>query len=98
MEICPDFVAELRSSSDRGPMESAWALHRAWPEDRIVTPDSGHISFNPPNIRAFVASADKFAGLASRPSAKRPASYHSTDLSMLAIVGRPASIIASSNS
>src|ERR1039458_10628614 len=25
------------------PMESAWALHRAWPEaDLIITPDSGH--------------------------------------------------------
>ena len=44
------------------PMESAWALHRAWPEaDLIVTPDSGHSAFDPPNSRALVAATDKFA-------------------------------------
>jgi len=45
------------------PMESAWALHRAWPEaDMIITPDSGHSAFEPPNSRALVAATDRFAG------------------------------------
>ena len=45
------------------PIESAWALHRAWPEaDLVITPDSGHSAFDPPNTRALVAAADKFAG------------------------------------
>jgi proline iminopeptidase len=44
------------------PMESAWALHRAWPEaELIITPDSGHSAFDPPNCRALVAATDKFA-------------------------------------
>ena len=44
------------------PMESAWALHRAWPEaDLIITPDCGHSAFDPPNSRALVAATDKFA-------------------------------------
>jgi proline iminopeptidase len=46
------------------PMESAWALHRAWPEaDFIITPDSGHSAFEPPNSRALVAATDRFAGM-----------------------------------
>jgi proline iminopeptidase len=45
------------------PIESAWALHRAWPEaDLIITPDSGHSAFDPPNTRALVAATDRFAG------------------------------------
>lgn len=45
------------------PMESAWALHRAWPEaELVITPDSGHSAFDPPNSRALVAAADRFAG------------------------------------
>jgi pimeloyl-ACP methyl ester carboxylesterase len=44
------------------PMESAWALHRAWPESTlIITPDSGHGAFDPPNSRALVAARGKFA-------------------------------------
>jgi proline iminopeptidase len=44
------------------PMESAWALHRAWPEaEFIVVPDSGHSAFDPPNTRALVAAADQFS-------------------------------------
>ncbi len=44
-------------------VESAWALHRAWPEaDLIITPDSGHSAFEPPNSRALVAATDRFAG------------------------------------
>ncbi len=46
------------------PMDSAWALHRAWPEaDFVVTPDSGHSAFEPPNSRALVAATDRYAGL-----------------------------------
>ena len=42
------------------PMESAWALHRAWPEpELIITPDSGHNAFDPANTRALVAATDK---------------------------------------
>jgi proline iminopeptidase len=45
------------------PMESAWALHRAWPEaDLVITPDSGHSAFDPPNCRALIAATDRFAG------------------------------------
>jgi proline iminopeptidase len=44
------------------PIDSAWALHRAWPEaDLIITPDSGHSAFEPPNSRALVAATDRFA-------------------------------------
>jgi proline iminopeptidase len=43
------------------PMESAWALHRAWPEaEFIITPDGGHSANDPPNSRALVAATDKF--------------------------------------
>ena len=46
------------------PMESAWALHRVWPEaDLVITPDSGHSAFDPPNCRALVAATDRFAGI-----------------------------------
>jgi proline iminopeptidase len=44
-------------------VESAWALHRVWPEaDLVLTPDSGHSAFEPPNSRALVAATDRFAG------------------------------------
>ena len=44
------------------PMETAWALHQAWPEaDFIVTPDCGHSAFEPGNSRALVAATDRFA-------------------------------------
>jgi proline iminopeptidase len=47
------------------PMESAWALYRAWPEaEMIITPDSGHSAFEPPNSRALVAATDKFGAAA----------------------------------
>ncbi|BDU74630.1 prolyl aminopeptidase [Mesoterricola silvestris] len=46
------------------PMESAWALHRAWPEaDLVITPDCGHSAFDAPNCRALVAATDRFAGI-----------------------------------
>ena len=45
------------------PPISAWDLHRAWPEaDFIMTPDSGHSAFEPPNSRALVAATDRFSG------------------------------------
>jgi len=28
----------------------------------MITPDSGHSAFDPPNSRALVAATDKFAG------------------------------------
>ncbi len=46
------------------PIETAWALHRAWPEaDFVITPDSGHSAFEPGNSRALVAATDRFAGV-----------------------------------
>jgi proline iminopeptidase len=44
------------------PLDSAWELHMAWPEaDLVITPDSGHSAFEPPNTRALVAATDRFA-------------------------------------
>ncbi len=44
------------------PMESAWALHQAWPEaELVITPDAGHSAFEPANSRALVAATDRFA-------------------------------------
>ena len=44
------------------PIESAWDLHRAWPEaDLVITPDGGHSAFDAPNTRALVAATDRFA-------------------------------------
>ena len=43
-------------------METAWALHREWPEaDLIIIPDSGHSAFDPLNSRALVAATDRLA-------------------------------------
>lgn len=43
------------------PAESAWALHRAWPEaELVITADGGHAAFDPPNHRALVAATDRF--------------------------------------
>ena len=44
------------------PAESAWALHRAWPEaELVITADSGHSAFDAANSRALVAATDRFA-------------------------------------
>ncbi len=44
------------------PMDSAWALHRAWPEaELMVIPDAGHSAFEPGICRALVGCADRFA-------------------------------------
>ena len=42
------------------PMESAWALHRAWPEaDFRLIPDAGHSATEPGNLRALVEATDR---------------------------------------
>jgi len=44
------------------PMESAWALHKAWPESELViVPDAGHSAREPGIARALVAATDRFA-------------------------------------
>jgi proline iminopeptidase len=42
------------------PMESAWALHRAWPEAELrVIPDAGHAASEPGNLSALVEATDR---------------------------------------
>lgn len=44
------------------PMDSAWALHKEWPEaDFIVVPDAGHSAFENGICKALVSTTDKFA-------------------------------------
>jgi len=44
------------------PLDSAWALHRAWPEaELLLVPDAGHSAFEPGICRALVAACDRFA-------------------------------------
>jgi proline iminopeptidase len=44
------------------PMETAWALHRAWPEaDLRVVPDAGHSAMEPGNVDELVSATDRFA-------------------------------------
>ena len=44
------------------PMETAWALHRAWPEAQLqIVPDAGHSAFEPGITRALIAATDRFA-------------------------------------
>jgi proline iminopeptidase len=43
------------------PMRSAWHLHRAWPEAKlVVVPDAGHSAFEPGIARALRAATDAF--------------------------------------
>jgi proline iminopeptidase len=43
------------------PMESAWALHRAWPEaDLRVVPDAGHAALEEGTLHELVTAADRF--------------------------------------
>jgi proline iminopeptidase len=43
------------------PMQTAWALHRAWPEaDFRVVPDAGHSAFEPGNTHELVSATDRF--------------------------------------
>ncbi len=45
------------------PMESAWALHRAWPEAKFVlVPDAGHAAFEPGNLHELIRATDSFRG------------------------------------
>jgi proline iminopeptidase len=43
------------------PLETAWALHRAWPEARlVVVPDAGHSAFEPGILHHLVEATDGF--------------------------------------
>lgn len=43
------------------PLESAWALHRAWPEAALkVVPDAGHSAHEPGNVNELVLATDGF--------------------------------------
>jgi proline iminopeptidase len=43
------------------PMETAWALHRAWPEaDFRIVPDAGHASYEPGITHELVEATDRF--------------------------------------
>jgi len=43
------------------PMESAWALHRAWPEaDLRIVPDAGHAASEPGTLHELVEATDRF--------------------------------------
>ena len=42
------------------PMESAWALHRAWPEaDFRVVADAGHAASEPGTLHELVQATDR---------------------------------------
>ncbi|MEO6710884.1 MAG: alpha/beta hydrolase, partial [Planctomycetota bacterium] len=42
------------------PAESAWALHRAWPEaDLRIVPDAGHAAMEPGNVHELVSAPDR---------------------------------------
>jgi len=43
------------------PMQTAWNLHRAWPEAEFhITADAGHSAFEPGNTHALVSATDRF--------------------------------------
>jgi proline iminopeptidase len=43
------------------PMESAWALHRAWPEASLrIVPDAGHAASEPGTLHELVTATDAF--------------------------------------
>ncbi len=43
------------------PMQTAWALHRAWPEaDFRVVPDAGHSAFEPGTTHELIVATDRF--------------------------------------
>ncbi len=43
------------------PMQTAWALHLAWPEaDFRIVPDAGHSAFEPGNTHELVGATDRF--------------------------------------
>lgn len=43
------------------PMQTAWALHRAWPEaDFHIIPDAGHSGFEPGIVHELITATDRF--------------------------------------
>ncbi len=43
------------------PMQTAWALHGAWPEaDFRIVPDAGHSAFEPGNVHELITATDRF--------------------------------------
>jgi len=53
------------------PMRSAWALHRAWPEAKlVVVPDAGHSAFEPGIATALREATDAFAARRKSPAGK----------------------------
>jgi proline iminopeptidase len=43
------------------PMESAWLLHKAWPEaDFQITPDAGHAAAEPGTLHTLVSATNRF--------------------------------------
>jgi proline iminopeptidase len=44
------------------PLQSAWALHQAWPEAELqIVPDAGHSAREPGIAAALVRATDRFA-------------------------------------
>jgi proline iminopeptidase len=44
------------------PAESAWALHKAWPEAALhIVPDAGHSASEPGIVDQLVTATDRFA-------------------------------------
>jgi proline iminopeptidase len=44
------------------PIQTAWELHRAWPEaDLRVVPDAGHSALEPGNLHELVSATDRYA-------------------------------------
>jgi proline iminopeptidase len=49
------------------PPETAWELHRAWPEARLeLVPDAGHSAFEPGTVDALVRATDAYCDSALR--------------------------------
>jgi proline iminopeptidase len=45
------------------PMQTAWALHKAWPEaDFRIVPEAGHSAFEPGNTHELISATDRFRG------------------------------------
>jgi proline iminopeptidase len=43
------------------PVQSAWDLHKAWPESRLlISPSAGHSAFEPETAAALVEATDSF--------------------------------------
>lgn len=46
------------------PMETAWDLHKAWPEaEWVLVPEAGHSAFEPTIAAALVTATDKFRNI-----------------------------------